>query len=68
MLRSCQSIAPDVIIHAAALTKRVFCESHPDKTMRINCDYAKTVASIARRLDIKLVHISTDHLFDGTQP
>lgn len=68
LLRSIQSIAPDVIIHAAALTNVDFCQSHPDKAMRINCDYAKTVAGIARRLDIKLVHISTDHLFDGTQP
>ena len=68
LLRSIQSIAPDVIIHAAALTNVDYCESHPDAAMRINCGHAETVANVARRLDIKLVNISTDHLFDGTQP
>ena len=65
--RSIRTIAPDVIIHAAALTDVNYCESHPDAARRINCEYAQTVANVARRLDIKLVHISTDQLFDGTQ-
>lgn len=58
-------VRPDIIVHAAALTNVDECERSPDEAMHINVELAENVASVARSLGVKLVHISTDHVFDG---
>jgi dTDP-4-dehydrorhamnose reductase len=59
---------PDVIIHTAGLTNVEGCEADPELAFQLNADAAGRVAKIAASLDARLVHISTDHLFDGTSP
>ncbi len=61
-------IAPDIIIHTAGLTSVEICEREPDLANDINTELAANIALISSRLKSKLIHISTDHLFDGTQP
>jgi dTDP-4-dehydrorhamnose reductase len=56
----------DVIVNAAAYTAVDKAESEPDLAMRINGDGAGFVAEIARELDVPLLHLSTDYVFDGT--
>jgi dTDP-4-dehydrorhamnose reductase len=59
------SIKPDVIIHCAAIAKFAIAESKPIDTININvigtCNIVKTC--IAH--NIRMVYISTSHVFDG---
>jgi len=56
---------PNLVIHAAAWTDVDECEKDPDKAKRINVDGVSNVASAASKLDIPLIYISTDFIFDG---
>lgn len=57
---------PDVIVNCAAYTAVDRAESEPEAARAINADGARIVAEAASREGIKLVHISTDYVFDGT--
>jgi len=59
---------PDVIIHTAAYTDVNGCETNHALAKSLNVDSAANVAKVAAELGAQLVHISTDHLFDGTDP
>ena len=65
-LRGFDSLQLDLVIHTAGLTSVERCEANPSKAFHQNVSLARNVAQACERLDIKLVHISTDHLFDGT--
>lgn len=60
-------IAPDMIVHTAGLTSVDQCERNPVSARRANAELARNVAEAAARKGIRLVHISTDHLFAGTR-
>lgn len=53
------------IIHTAGLTSVESCESDPDAARHHNVTLAAEVAAAAERAGAALIHISTDHLFDG---
>ena len=56
---------PDVIINAAAYTAVDKAESEPDAARRINVDGARHLAAAAGEHGARLIHISTDFVFDG---
>jgi dTDP-4-dehydrorhamnose reductase len=58
---------PDVILHCAALANVDACERLPELAQRLNTDLPAEIAAAARRAGTKLVHISTDAVFDGRQ-
>lgn len=55
----------DIIIHTAALTNVEYCEKEPELAHYINVRLASNLATACEYLGIKLVQISTDHLFGG---
>ncbi|MBW0177650.1 SDR family oxidoreductase [Sediminibacterium sp.] len=57
---------PDVVIHTAGLTSVEVCESNPTLANQVNVEISANIAIVTHQLGIKMVHISTDHLFDGT--
>lgn len=57
---------PDVVIHTAGLTSVEVCESNPTLANQVNVEISANIAIVTHQLGIKTVHISTDHLFDGT--
>ena len=61
-----KSHLPDFVIHAAGMTNVDDCEEDPTKANFINGTLAGNLAKISHELGIKFIHISTDHLFDGT--
>lgn len=58
---------PDILINTAGLTNVEECETNPKLASQTNADLAKNIAIACNKLHIKLVHISTDHLFNGKQ-
>ncbi|MFM8985329.1 MAG: dTDP-4-dehydrorhamnose reductase [Planctomycetia bacterium] len=61
------SVAPDVIVNAAAYTAVDRAETEPELCRRINTEAVATIAAEARRRGALLVHYSTDYVFDGTR-
>jgi dTDP-4-dehydrorhamnose reductase len=60
-------LAPDLVVHAAGLTSVDGCEADPALARHVNAELARNVAQAAASRRIRLVHISTDHLFAGTR-
>ena len=60
-----KNINPSVVIHTAGLTSVEKCDSNPKLAYQINVDLSNLVALATKNLNIPLVHISTDHLFNG---
>ena len=55
----------DVIINCAAYTNVDKAEDEPDLANEINHVSVKNLAEIAKKHQLKLIHISTDYVFDG---
>ena len=58
---------PDWVIHCAADTSIEELEGDPKRAFRANRDMAANVAEAAREIGVKMVHISTDAVFDGRE-
>src|SRR5512142_1268261 len=60
-----QSQRPDLIICAAAYTAVDRAESQPELAARINVEGPRNLAVAARQTGARLLHVSTDFVFDG---
>ncbi len=56
---------PDWIFNCAALAILDECEANPDLAKKLNVDLPRKLAKIVARGGARLVHISTDSVFDG---
>ncbi|MDO4288412.1 MAG: dTDP-4-dehydrorhamnose reductase [Eubacterium sp.] len=56
---------PDVIVSCGAMTNVDGCETNREAAMAVNGEGPKNLAEIARDRGIKMVHVSTDYVFDG---
>ena len=63
----CDRFQPNWVIHCAADTSIDEIESDPERAFRMNRDMAGNVAKAAKETGAKLVHISTDAVFDGRE-
>jgi len=61
------SINPDYAIITSALSNVDYCESHKDEAKKVNVDAVMEIFEICEQLDCKLIHISSDSVFDGTK-
>jgi len=57
----------EAIIHCAAYTSVDKAESEKDLCKKINTNATKYIAECAKILDIPMIYISTDYVFDGTK-
>jgi len=55
----------DVLINAAAFTNVDLCETEKDAAFAVNAEAPRVLAEICRDKNAKLIHISTDYVFDG---
>lgn len=55
----------DAVIHCAAYTAVDAAEDNRELCMRVNAEGTRNIARVCRELDLKMVYISTDYVFDG---
>jgi len=55
----------ELLINCAALTNVDYCESHREEAFVVNAETPRLLAKIANEKSAKLVHFSTDYVFDG---
>jgi dTDP-4-dehydrorhamnose reductase len=55
----------DVVINAAAFTNVDLCETERDRAYLINAEAPRVLAKICSDKGAKLIHFSTDYVFDG---
>ena len=60
-------IHPDMVIHCAAYTNVDKAEEDLDTARLINVTGTENLAKVCGKLDIPIVYISTDYVFDGTK-
>lgn len=60
-------INPDVIVHCAAWTAVDAAEDEDKKGLvhKINVEGTQNIANVAKKIDAKMVYISTDYVFNG---
>lgn len=59
------SFHPDIIINCAAMTAVDLCETEKEKAYNINALGPKYIAKEAKSIGAKLIHMSTDYVYDG---
>jgi len=64
---SISTVKPDMVIHAAAWTDVDGCEKDPAKARKINTEGTANVADTCSDLDIPILYLSTDFVFDGSK-
>ena len=55
----------DAVIHCAAYTAVDAAEDNVDICMKVNAEGTRNIAEVCKKLDIKMMYISTDYVFDG---
>lgn len=63
--RQIDQLSPDLVVHTAGLTSVDRCEEDHELARQVNATIAQNVACVTARRNIRLIHISTDHLFAG---
>jgi len=59
------SYSPDYLINTAAMTDVDGCEIQKEKCWKINVEAVENIVYAARKTGTKLVHLSSDYIFDG---
>jgi dTDP-4-dehydrorhamnose reductase len=63
-----QDSGPDVILNCAAFTKVDDCETKKELAWKVNVEGPRNLAAAAETMGSRLIHISTDYVFDGKKP
>jgi dTDP-4-dehydrorhamnose reductase len=58
---------PDLVINTAAYTAVDAAESEPERAAAVNARGAANLAQAAREIGARVIHLSTDFVFDGRQ-
>ena len=56
---------PDAVIHCAAYTAVDAAEQNMELCRKVNADGTRNIAEVCKGLDIKMMYISTDYVFNG---
>lgn len=61
-----EAVRPEILLHCAAVANLEVAERDPALAQRVNADLPGELAEASRRLGVRMVHLSTDAVFDGT--
>ncbi|MFZ4768278.1 MAG: dTDP-4-dehydrorhamnose reductase [Roseimicrobium sp.] len=56
------------LIYTAGITSVDYCEEHPEESRLTNTETPGVLAEVCAEKGAKLIHISTDYVFDGQDP
>ncbi len=62
-----ESEKPDVVIHTAAMTQVDDCEFQKEECVSLNITAVENIVKLSKKLNFRLIHLSTDFIFDGTK-
>jgi dTDP-4-dehydrorhamnose reductase len=65
MRRELVALRPAVVANAAAYTDVDGCERDPARARAVNAEAPAALAATCRELGVRLLHVSTDYVFDG---
>ena len=63
--RIIEEYKPDAVINTAAYHNVPECEKNPDQAFLVNTIAVRNLANTCRACRVKLIHFSTDYVFDG---
>ena len=63
-----ESIKPDTVINCAAYTAVDACEKNREECRRVNAEGPGLIAAGSAAIGARIIHISTDYVFDGSKP
>mgnify|MGYP002797485383 FL=1 len=63
--RVIKEVGPDAVMHCAAYTAVDAAEDNVELCRKINGEGTRSIAVVCRELDIPMMYISTDYVFDG---
>ena len=61
-----KEIEPNIVINAAAYTNVDGCETAKEECFAVNAEAIKNIAQACLNKNIRIIHFSTDYVFDGT--
>jgi dTDP-4-dehydrorhamnose reductase len=64
--KAIEDTAPQIIINAAAYTNVDGCETAKEECFAVNAEALKNIATACRNKNIRIIHFSTDYVFNGT--
>jgi dTDP-4-dehydrorhamnose reductase len=68
VLAYCEDRRPEAVLNCAAWTDVDGAEAHREQAHAVNADGAGNLARAAAAIEVPLLHISTDYVFDGRAP
>lgn len=63
--RIVQTASPSIVINSAAYTAVDNAEDEPERAYAVNAEGAEWVAAACQQRGVRLIHVSTDYVFDG---
>lgn len=60
-----KAASPDAVIHCAAYTAVDAAEENQELCRKVNAEGPRNIARVCKELDIKMLQISTDYVFEG---
>ena len=61
-----EDTAPQIVINAAGYTNVDGCETAKEECFAVNAEALKNIAEACRSKNIRIIHFSTDYVFNGT--
>jgi dTDP-4-dehydrorhamnose reductase len=58
----------EALVNCAAVTSIEYCERNPDEAFKVNAKAAALMAKLCRERGARMIHISTDYVYDGSMP
>lgn len=68
LLKIFEQVAPDVVIHTAAMSKPDICEMHRDECIKNNVEVTRYLLEASRHFPVHFIHLSTDFIFGENGP
>ena len=66
IIQLCKESSPELVVNCAAYTAVDKAEDEAELALKVNADGAGNVARAAQAINARVIHISTDYVFDGT--